>query len=130
MLIFPLPPDHGLEGQFIAPLFGLEVFVGLFPLGLGNAGFNAVGSPDGYYVSCNKMGAVIVLDNQQKVPGRDETWLPLSVSRFVLLRCRRQTRHKVEDKSEFKTIGELMLLLIQFVSSLYLLFCILLLLNG
>jgi hypothetical protein len=49
--------------------------VELFPLGLGNAGFNAVGSPDGYYVSCNKRGAVIVLDNQQKVPGRDETQL-------------------------------------------------------
>jgi hypothetical protein len=127
MLIFPLPPDHGLEGQFIAHLFGLEeVFVELFPLGLGNAGFNA----DGYYVSCNKMGTVVVLDNQQKVPGRDETWLPLSVSRFVLFRCRRQTRHNVEAKSERQTSGELMLLLYQFVSSLYLLFCILLLLNG
>jgi hypothetical protein len=130
MLIFPLPPDHGLEGQLIAPLFGLEVFVELFPLGLGNAGFNTVGSPDGYYVSCNKKGAVIVLDNQQKVPGCDETWLPLSVSHFVLFWCRRQTRHNVEDKSEQQTIGELMLLLIQFISSLYLVFCILLLLNG
>jgi hypothetical protein len=79
MLIFPLPPDHGLQRQLIAPLFGLEVFVELFPLGLGNAGFNAVGSSDGYYVSCKKMGALIVLDNQQKVPGRDKTWLPLSV---------------------------------------------------
>jgi hypothetical protein len=116
MLIFPLPPDHGLEGQFIAPLFGLEVFVEIFPLFLGNAGFNAVGSPDGYYVSCNKMGAVVVLDNQQKVPGRDEMWLPLSVSRFVLFRCRRQTWHYVEDKSERQTSGELMLLLYQFVS--------------
>jgi hypothetical protein len=64
MLMFLLPPDRGLEGQFIAPLFGLAVFVELFSLGLGNAGFNAVGSPDGYYVSCNKMGAVIVLDIQ------------------------------------------------------------------
>jgi hypothetical protein len=130
MLIFPLPPDHGLEGQFIAPLFGLEVFMELFPLGLGNAGFNAVGSPDGYYVSWNKRGAVVVLDNQQKVPGRDKTRLRLSVSRFVLFRCRRQTRHNVEDKSERQTSSELMLLLIQFVSSLYLIFCILLLLNG
>jgi hypothetical protein len=38
-----------------------------------------IASPDGYYVSCNKRGAVSVLDNQQKVPGRDETWFPLSV---------------------------------------------------
>jgi hypothetical protein len=44
MLLFPLPPDHGLEGQLIAHLFGLEVFVELFPLGLGSAGFNAVGA--------------------------------------------------------------------------------------
>jgi hypothetical protein len=130
MLIFPLPPDHGLEGKFIAPLFGLEEFVELFPLGLGNAGFNVVGSLDGYYVTCNKRGAVVVLDNQQKVPGCDEMWLPLSVSRFVLFRCRRQTRHNVEDKSDRQTSGELMLLLYQFVSSLYLFFCILLLLNG
>jgi hypothetical protein len=130
MLIFPLSPDHGLEGQCIAPLFGLEVFVELFSLVLGNAGFNAVGSPDGYYVSCNKMGAIIILDKQQKVPGRGETWLPLSVSRFVLCRCRRQTWRNVEDKSEQQTNGELMLLLIQFVSSLYCIFCILLLLNG
>jgi hypothetical protein len=64
MLIFPLPPDHGLEGQFIAPLFGLEVFVEPFPLGLGNAGSNAVGSPDGNYVPCNKRDAIITLDNQ------------------------------------------------------------------
>jgi hypothetical protein len=102
----------------------------LFPLGLGNAGFNTVGSPDGYYVSCNKRGAIVVLDNRQKVHGCDEMWLPLSVSRFVLFRCHRQTRHYVEDKSERQTSGELMLLLYQFVSSLYLLFCILLLLNG
>jgi hypothetical protein len=33
-----------LEGQFIAHLFGLEAFVELFPLGLGSAGFNAVGA--------------------------------------------------------------------------------------
>jgi hypothetical protein len=30
MILFKLPPDHVLEGQFIAPLFGLEVFVELF----------------------------------------------------------------------------------------------------
>jgi hypothetical protein len=71
------------------------------------------------------MGAVIVLDNRQKVPGRDETWLPLAVYHFILFRCLIQTQHNVTDMDERQTSGELiMLLLIQFVSSLYLLFCI------
>jgi hypothetical protein len=39
-----------------------------------------VASPDGYYISCNKKGRVSLLDNQKKVPGQEELWLPLRVS--------------------------------------------------